>query len=180
MRAIKAVIIATARPPLQSVQTHLMFLLTGSILINAPIDRCFQLSTSIAIVQKELGMTPVAGRTSGHVTAGDTVRWEGMQLGFPNYHVSLIVPHTFDPPRFFQDRMIAGRFRSFEHDHRFSQTANATLLQDALRFTMPFGPLGWIVGRLILVPHIRKLMHRRFHLLKRIAESEEWRRYITE
>ena len=69
-----------------------MFTLRDSILIHAPIERCFALSTSIAIVQRELRMNPVAGRTSGLVTGGDTVRWEGLQFGFRNFHVSIIVP----------------------------------------------------------------------------------------
>ena len=154
------------------------FTLRDSILINAPIERCFQLSTSIEIVHKELGMTAIAGRTSGLVTAGDTVRWQGWQLGFPNYHVSLI--SAFDPPNFFQDRMLAGRFRTFEHDHHFASTPVGTLLSDEVRFIMPLGIPGLIVGSAILVPHIRALLHRRFHLLKRIAESEseEWRQYL--
>lgn len=121
-------------------------------------------------------MKPVAGRTSGLVTAGDTIRWEGWQLGFPNFHVSLI--STFDPPHFFQDRMIEGRFRMFQHDHRFEQMPQGVLLRDEVRFTMPFGPLGRLVGRLVLVPHIRRLMSRRFRLLRRIAEGEEWREYL--
>jgi hypothetical protein len=29
-----------------------------------------------------------------------------------------------------------------------------------------------------MVPHIRGLMARRFRLLKRVAESEEWRKYL--
>jgi ligand-binding SRPBCC domain-containing protein len=159
------------------------FTLQDSTLIHAPIARCFALSTSIAIVQKELGMNPApsgpAARTSGHVAAGDTVRWEGMQLGFPNYHVSLIPAEDFRAPYFFRDRMIAGRFRTFEHDHAFTETPAGTRLDDTLRFTMPFGPVGRLVGRLILVPHIRKLLRRRFHLLKTLAEGEGWRDYIS-
>ena len=153
-----------------------LFTLRDSVLIHAPTERCFQLSTSVAIVQKELGMKPVAGRTSGLVQGGDTVRWEGWQLGFPNYHVSLI--EAFDPPHFFRDRMIAGRFRSFEHDHRFELTADGVLLGDELRFTMPFGPLGSLAGSAVLTPHIRGLLRRRFALLKRIAETDEWRSYL--
>jgi ligand-binding SRPBCC domain-containing protein len=160
-------------------RTREPFTLRRSILVQSPIERCFLLSTSLAIVQKELRMKPVAGRTSGLATAGDTIRWEGWQLGFWNFHVSRIPPETFDPPRFFEDRMIAGRFRSFAHSHRFEQTPEGVLLHDELRFTMPFGLAGWIVGRLIMVPHIRGLLRRRFHLLKRIAESDEWRRYLA-
>lgn len=155
-----------------------MFVLRHSIVIHAPIERCFALSTSVEIVQRELHMTPVQGRTTGLVQGGDTIRWEGMQLGFSNFHVSLIQPQTFDAPHFFQDRMIAGRFRTFEHEHRFTATPEGTRLDDEVRFSMKWGLFGWTVGRLVLVPHIRTLMHRRFRLLKHIAETGEWREYL--
>jgi hypothetical protein len=74
--------------------------------------------------------------------------------------------------------MIAGRFRSFEHDHRFIETANGTFLDDWIRFTMPRGWAGELVGRVILVPHILGLLRRRFALLRRLAETEEWRDYL--
>ena len=123
-------------------------------------------------------MTPLAGRTSGHVVGGDMVRWEGWQLGFPNYHLSLI--SEFEAPRHFQDRMVAGRFKSFEHDHWFEEVAVGVGLRDEVRFTMPLGVLGWVVGRIVLVPHIRKLMRRRFLLLKGLAEGEGWREFVKE
>jgi ligand-binding SRPBCC domain-containing protein len=155
-----------------------MFSLRHGLLIQAPIERCFALSTHLGVVERELGMHPVEGRIGGLITGGDTVRWEGMQLGFANYHVSLVVPETWAPPHFFQDRMLAGRFRSFEHDHRFIETANGTFLDDCIRFTMPLGWAGDLVGRMILVPHILGLMRRRFALLQRLAETEEWRDYL--
>jgi ligand-binding SRPBCC domain-containing protein len=153
------------------------FNLGHKIVVHAPIERCFMLSTSLAIVERELKMHPVRGRTSGLVTGGDTVRWKGLQLGLPQMHESLI--EAFQPPTFFRDRMIAGRFASFEHDHKFVDQGDGTvLLWDELRFTMPFGRLGDLVGRWVLAPHIRGLMRRRFALLKRIAESREWRDYL--
>lgn len=152
-----------------------MFVLRDSIVVNAPIERCFALSTNVAIVEKELGMHPVAGRTQGCVRAGDTVRWEGWQLGFKNYHVSLIA--EFDRPFYFQDRMIAGRFKTFSHDHRFREVDGGVLLEDELRFTMPFGWPGRVVGRLVLVPHIQRLLRERFAMLKGIAETDAWRQY---
>jgi len=155
------------------------FTLHDEIAVRAPLERCFLLSTSLAIVERELGMHPVRGRTSGLVVGGDTVLWKGWQLGMPQFHESLI--ESFEPPRFFRDRMIAGRFASFEHDHRFNERGDGTVaLSDEIRFTMPLGWLGILVGRMILVPHIRGLMKRRFRLLRRIAESEEWRRYLPD
>jgi ligand-binding SRPBCC domain-containing protein len=152
------------------------FVLRDSIVIHAPLERCFRLSCDIAIVERELGMKAVEGRTEGLVTGGDVIRWEGWQLGFWHYHVSLI--SLWQPPVFFQDRMIAGRFRSFEHDHRLTETEDGVLLSDELRFEMLLDEAGWVVGRTVLVPHIRGLMRKRFRLLKKIAESEEWRRYL--
>jgi ligand-binding SRPBCC domain-containing protein len=155
------------------------FTLRAEIEVQAPIERCFLLSTSVELVQRELGMRPVRGRTTGLVVSGDIVRWQGWQLGLPMFHESLI--DSFAPPVFFRDRMIAGRFATFEHDHNFIDRHNGTvLMSDQLRFTMPFGGLGELTGRAVLVPHIRALMKRRFALLKRLAESEDWRKYLPE
>jgi hypothetical protein len=74
--------------------------------------------------------------------------------------------------------MTAGRFRSFEHNHGFIEAPNGTFLDDCIRFTMPLGWAGELVGRVILVPHILERMRRRFALLKRLAETEEWRDYL--
>ena len=158
--------------------TH-KFILREQIIVNAPLERCFLLSTSIKIVERELGMHPVRGKTAGLIGEGETVRWEGWQLGFPNFHESII--ERFEPNVFFRDRMINGRFRSFEHDHNFAEeTSGSVRMFDELRFSMPLGWPGQVVGRLVLEPHIRKLMRRRFRLLTQIAESDEWREYLKD
>jgi ligand-binding SRPBCC domain-containing protein len=157
-----------------------MFVLKDHTHIAAPVERVFLLSTSLAIVERELGMHPVASReatrTDGLVVAGDRICWKGWQLGFPNYHVSEIT--AFEPCRFFQDTMIAGRFRFFQHDHEFTEIGGQVLLKDTVRFSLKWGAAGKLIGKRVLVPHIRGLMQRRFHLLRRIAETEEWRQYI--
>lgn len=153
------------------------FSLQDEIVISAPIELCFQLSTCLEIVALELKMRPVRGRTSGCVAGGDTVRWRGWQLGLPQFHESLI--EACNPPFFFRDRMMAGRFAAFEHDHAFIQrTDGSVLLQDEVRFAMPLGWPGQMVGRAVMVPHIRGLLRRRLARLKRLAESEGWRMYL--
>jgi ligand-binding SRPBCC domain-containing protein len=154
------------------------FRLRDEIVVSAPIERCFLLSTSVEIVERELGMHPVRGRTSGLVVEGDTVRWEGWQLGLPQFHESLI--ELFEPLVFFRDRMIAGRFARFEHDHHFNDRGDGTvLLSDELRFVMQWGWFGNLIGQWLLVPHIRGLMRKRFTLLKMIAEGDEWENYLS-
>jgi ligand-binding SRPBCC domain-containing protein len=157
-----------------------MFVLKDSTHIAAPLDRVFLLSCSLKIVERELGMHPVPGpestRTEGLVTAGDRIRWEGWQLGFWNYHVSLI--SEYRPYEFFQDTMVRGRFAFFQHDHHFTEIAGQVLLKDTVRFSLPWGFAGRLVAKRIMVPHIAGLMRRRFALIKKIAETEEWRGYL--
>ena len=96
-------------------------------------------------------------------------------------HETLIT--GYDAPHFFQDTMGRGRFAHFQHDHRFRLVAGqdeTTELSDEVRFTMPFGWPGRVVGRLLMVPHIRGLLRRRFALLKRLAESDGWRDYLPQ
>lgn len=147
--------------------------------VHAPIERCFLLSTRVELVEQELKMRPVRGRTAGFVVGGDTIRWKGWQLGLPQVHESLI--ERFQPPVFFRDRMIAGRFAAFEHDHHFLDRGKGTvLLHDEVRFSMPFGWPGALIGRRIMAPHIRGLMQRRFARIKRLAEGDGWRTYVPE
>jgi hypothetical protein len=147
--------------------------------VNAPIDRCFALTCNIALVREELGMTPVSGRTDGLVGGGDTVRWEGWQLGLKHFHVTHI--SGFQRPVFMQDSMLDGRFKTFQHDHHLSERAGGiTALEDVVRFSLPLGWFGRIVARMVMVPHIHGLMTSRFARIRRIAESEAWREYLQD
>lgn len=150
-----------------------MHTLRATTEIDAPIDRVFLLSTHIETVRQTLALTPVSGRTTGHVVAGDRVIWRGWKFGLPQAHHTLITAYTF--PTFFQDTQERGRFAHFQHDHHFTPTPTGTRLHDEVRFALPFGPLGAIVARLILIPHIEGLLAKRFALLKHLAETEAWR-----
>ena len=41
-----------------------------------------------------------------------------------------------------------------------------TVLEDVVRFALPFGPLGRIASKLLLAPHIRRLVHVRYGILR--------------
>jgi ligand-binding SRPBCC domain-containing protein len=142
-------------------------ILRDSILIHAPIARCFDLSTRIEIVQQSLGFMPTPA--TGHVTANSRVRWRGWLFGLPHTHHTLIT--AFDPPHFFQDTQERGRFAHFHHDHRFTETSEGTLLEDEVHFALPFGAVGYLVAERLIVPHTRRLLGARLQLLKRLAEA---------
>ena len=146
--------------------------------VNAPIERCFLLSTSIDLVAQTLEMRPVSGRLSGLIEAGDRIVWRGWKFGLPQMHETLIT--GYDRPHFFQDTQGRGRFKRFQHDHHLTEIDSHTLLQDKIRFTMRFGFIGDLVAKYVLVPYVAAVLHRRFQMLRRVAESEEWRAYLPD
>jgi ligand-binding SRPBCC domain-containing protein len=153
------------------------YTISDSIHVEAPVDRCFLLSTSIDIVAQTLRLKPIVGKTSGLIGPSDRVLWHGWKLGLPQLHESVIT--AYQRPYFFQDTMDRGRFQRFQHDHTFSEIAGHTLLQDKIRFSLPLGWLGSIVAKWILVPYLARILRMRLESLRYIAQTEEWRKYLT-
>ncbi len=155
-----------------------MFTISDKVHVKAPLERCFLLSTDIELVGWTLGMKPIEGKTSGRIAAGDRLLWAGWKFGFPQMHETLIT--RFEPPHFFQDTMGRGRFRRFQHDHNLAALDGYTVLSDKVRFSMPFGFLGRLVGRYVMVPYISRTLRRRMLLLQRMAEGQEWKQFLPE
>ncbi len=153
-----------------------MFQVKESIYVQAPRDRVFLLSTSIALVQEILGMRPVSGKITGLVVDGDQLLWRGWKFGLPALHETLIT--RYERPYFFQDTMGRGYFKHFQHDHALEEVDGHTLLMDTVRFSLPFGVAGRLAGKLLILPYIARLMKRRFALLKRTAEGSDWEGYL--
>jgi ligand-binding SRPBCC domain-containing protein len=156
-----------------------MFTISDSIFINAPIERCFLLSTSVELVGKTYGMKPLEGKLSGLLEADDRLLWAGWKFGLPQMHESYIT--QYERPAHFQDTMGRGRFKRYQHDHYFYEMNDRTVLNDKIRFTMPLGIVGQLVGQYVIVPYLSKRLRRRLALLRRVAEnSKEWRKYLPQ
>jgi ligand-binding SRPBCC domain-containing protein len=142
-------------------------------LIEAPVETCFQLSLSIDLelkAAKAHDIRAVSGVTSGVINAGQRVGWKTKQFGITVSHVSEIT--GFRRPLFFQDSMVKGIFRSFQHDHFFqSLGANKTEMRDSLRFSMPFWLMGAISEKLIIRSRMSQLLLLRNSLIRETAEA---------
>jgi ligand-binding SRPBCC domain-containing protein len=148
--------------------------------IAAPVERCFDLARSIDLHMASTDWTgerAVAGVTSGPIGAEQEVTWKGRHFGILITHTSRI--SAYDRPRYFQDCMTRGAFRSFCHDHFFEIRDGVTLMKDLMQFEAPFGILGALVERLVLKRHMFKLLLRRNQNIQRVAESDEWTRYLA-
>lgn len=149
--------------------------------IAAPAERCFLLSLSIDLHVDSTASTrerAVAGVTTGLIGEGQSVTWRGQHFGFMLRHTSRIT--RYEPPSFFQDVMTAGMFTNFEHDHRFEQQNDETVMSDELRFTAPLGILGLAAEKLVLRNYLKRFLHERNEFLKEVAESNKWREYLSQ
>src|SRR5947209_6312765 len=57
---------------------------------------------------------------------------------------------TYDPPVSFSDVQLQGPYRRWEHRHTFTSTADGTLIEDDVTYSLPFGLLGEFVHRLVV------------------------------
>ena len=150
-----------------------------STLINAPRPRVFDLARSIDVHRAAAAGTEehaVAGITSGLIGIGQEVTWEARHFGFRQRLTVRL--ESFESPCHFRDVMIRGAFQSMVHDHFFDAHPSGTLMRDRFAFRSPLGPLGALVDRLILTAYMRRFLVRRNQVLRRLAESEEWRNYL--
>jgi ligand-binding SRPBCC domain-containing protein len=147
--------------------------------IAAPPERCFDLSRSIDLHMASTnwsGERAIAGVTSGLIGADQEVTWKGRHFGLTLTHTSRVA--AFHPPRYFQDCMVRGAFKTFCHDHYFEASDGGTMMKDLMQFAAPGGWLGRIVERALLEAHMRRLLQRRNLYIKQVAESGEWRKYL--
>lgn len=148
--------------------------------IDAPRERVFDLARSIDLHTRSLDWTgeePVAGRMSGLIELGETVTWRARHLGVRQRLTSRI--SAYDRPAYFQDVMVRGAFAWMEHDHWFDATPDGgTVLRDDFRFAAPLGVLGRIAETLVLRRYMTRFLERRNAVIRRVAESEEWREFL--
>lgn len=68
---------------------------------------------------------------------GVPVRWRTLITGY-------------DPPHKFVDEQLLGPYDFWHHTHTFTASGDGTLIEDKVRYTMPFGPLGRLVHSLFV------------------------------
>lgn len=146
---------------------------TTSIVILAPIERCFDLARDIDIhtktVWKHTREKAIAGVTTGCISAGELVTFEATHFGIRQRLTSKIT--DFNAPYLFVDETQKGAFKSLRHVHHFEKHGEGTRMTDALRFEAPLGWLGWAVERLVLKTYMTKFLEHRNEQLKRLDEQ---------
>ena len=55
----------------------------------------------------------------------------------------------WQPPAGFVDEQLQGPYRLWEHTHRFREDGEATIIEDVVRYELPFAPFGEVVHPLV-------------------------------
>ena len=159
-----------------------MVLLTERTIISAPIERCFDLARSIEVhlagnIHSREAAVASVGVTSGLIGMGQRVTWRAKHFGVWHRLTSEIT--AMSRPTYFQDAMIQGPFRLIKHDHVFRPISHdETEMKDVFCFAAPLPVLGRLAEITVLRRYMQALLRERNAVLKQIAESAAWRRYL--
>ena len=159
-----------------------MIRIEETTVIDAPIRRCFDLSRSVEVhlhsnVHCGEQALAVGGITSGLVGMSEQVTWRAKHFGIWQNLTSKTT--ALKSPTYFQVTMVRGIFRSMQADHLFqSLQSGATEMKDIFSIAAPLPLLGPLAEALFLKRYMLALLRERNAVIKRIAESSEWKKYL--
>ena len=159
-----------------------MIRIEETTIIEAPIERCFDLSRSVEVhllsnVHSGEQALAVGGVTAGLVGLFEEVTWRAKHFGVWQNLTSKIT--AMESPRYFQVTMVRGIFRFMQADHLFeSLESGGTEMKDVFSIAAPLPLLGPIAEALFLRRYMLALLRERNTVIKRVAESSEWEQYL--
>jgi len=150
--------------------------------IDAPIERCFDLARSVEVhlvanIHSGEQALAIGGITSGLPERSQQVTWRAKHFGVWQ---NLTSEYTaMQPPTYFQATMAKGIFRSMQADHYFrTLPSGSTEMRDDFRVAAPLPVLGSLAEALFLRRYMLALLRERNAVIKQIAESNDWQRYL--
>jgi ligand-binding SRPBCC domain-containing protein len=149
-------------------------------IINAPIERVFDLARCIDLHQESMlkhKERAIAGKMKGLIEKDESVTWEARHFWIKQQLTSKIT--VYQRPHHFRDTMIKGAFQRFDHDHFFEQKGVQTVMKDVFDYDSPLGMLGKVADSLFLKKYMTDLLKSRNVLIKTAAESESWKQFLA-
>jgi hypothetical protein len=159
-----------------------MIRLEEATIIEAPIERCFDLSRSVEVhllsnVHSGEQAVAVGGVASGLVGLSEEITWRAKHFGIWQNLTSKIT--AMESPCYFQVTMVRGIFRFMQADHLFERLESGrTEMKDVFSIAAPLLLLGPLAEALFLRRYMLALLRERNAVIKRVAESSEWEQYL--
>ncbi len=150
-----------------------MVRIEDSIVVDAPIETVFNAERNISLhssTQQHRSEKAIGGVTEGLIENGQEVEWEANHFGIKQ-RLRVRITHM-KKPRYFRDEMIKGIFKSFVHEHIFTEVSSGkTEKKDVILLEAPFGLFGKIAERLFLQNYMRTFIRKKNKDLKQIIET---------
>jgi len=144
--------------------------------IKSDINTCFDLSRSIDLHKISTAKTneeAIEGRTSGLISLNEFVTWRATHFGIKQKLTSKIT--VFNPPVHFRDEQLRGVFKFIIHDHYFEVLGDRVKMKDVFLFQSPFGFIGRLIDKVILVSYLTNILKERNAIIKEFAETTKWK-----
>jgi len=84
--------------------------------------------------------------------------------GLPLRWTTLIT--EYDPPHRFVDVQLRGPYAFWHHTHTFETAGADTIIRDAVRYALPFGPLGAIAHALLVRRDLHAIFGHRTEMIR--------------
>jgi hypothetical protein len=150
--------------------------------IDAPIERCFYLARSVEVhllanIHSGEQALAIGGLTSGLPELSQQVTWRAKHFGVWQNLTSQFTAMQF--PTYFQATMVKGIFRSMQADHYLrTLPSGATEMKDLFCVAAPIPMFGSLAEIIFLRRYMLALLRERTAVIKQIAESADWQRYL--
>lgn len=147
--------------------------------IAAPVNVVFDLSRHVGVHKESMSKykeEAVAGIRFGLIEKDETVTWRARHLFKSRLLRSKIT--EMKKPDMFIDEQVQGDFKMMKHEHHFKPCENGTIVIDLFYFESPYGILGEWFNGLYFTHYLKRLLEQRNTTIKKIAESEKWKKIL--
>jgi len=79
--------------------------------------------------------------------------------------------YKVNKPAAFTDRQLRGPYKVWEHTHRFFEKENGVLMEDEVKYQLPFGIIGEAVNSILVQKKIKEIFDFRREILMKILKK---------
>jgi ligand-binding SRPBCC domain-containing protein len=147
--------------------------------IAAPQQRVFDLSRSVDLHKQSMtnyAEKIIKGTLTGLMNQDDEITWQARHLW--KERTMRVKLTQLNAPDYFADEQVEGDFVLMKHEHYFKPAENGTIMIDQFRYDIAYGFLGRLMNQFYLERYMTRLLLERNAMIKKIAETNQWKQFV--